>query len=284
MIQMKSISINSYAKVNIGLKILSKRSDGYHNISTVFQEIDLCDSLINSKLDGPLKFSSNVDWLKNDQSNLCVKAYNYIKNLYGIGGANIVLKKNISRGSGLGSGSSNAAAVMKGLRDIYNLKVVDGELIKIGSKIGADVPFFINGSTQIGEGIGERLTGINSLIKAKYLIVTPSIRIDTKWAYSQFKNNLDNCSSPTKFSNSFRGKSINLDTLKFFENDFESVVFPTYPEIGAIKSKLFALGARFASLSGSGSTVFGIFDDNANLNKAFSHFSPIHKTFIAHPV
>ena len=284
MIQMKSIKINSYAKVNIGLKILNKRSDGYHNISTVFQEIDLFDSITISKFNGPLIFSSNVDWLQNDQNNLCVIAYNYIKNLYKIGGANIVLKKNISRGSGLGSGSSNAATIMKGLREIYNLKVTDNELIKIGSRIGADVPFFINGFTQVGEGIGEKLTIINSSMDAQYLIVTPDISIDTKWAYSQYKNNLDNCSSPTKFSDLFRGKSINLDMLKFFENDFESVVFPTYPEIGAIKNKLLALGARFASLSGSGSTVYGIFDDDANINKAFSHFFPRHKTFIAHPV
>jgi len=284
MIQMKSININSYAKVNIGLKILNKRSDGYHNISTVFQEIDLFDSITISKSDGPLKFSSNVEWLQNDQNNLCVIAYNYIKNLYKIGGANIVLKKNISRGSGLGSGSSNAAATMKGLREIYNLEVADSELIKIGSKIGADVPFFINGSTQVGEGIGDKLTSISSSMDAQYLIVTPDIPIDTKWAYSQYKNNLDNCSSPTKFSDSFRGKTINLDTLKFFENDFESVVFPTYPEIGAIKNKLIALGAKFASLSGSGSTVYGIFDDDANIDKAFSHFFPRHKTFIAHPV
>ena len=284
MIQMKSININSYAKVNIGLKILNKRSDGYHNISTVFQEIDLFDSITISKSDGPLKFSSNVEWLQNDQNNLCVIAYNYIKNIYKIGGANIVLKKNISRGSGLGSGSSNAAATMKGLREIYNLEVADSELIKIGSKIGADVPFFINGSTQVGEGIGEKLTSISSSMDAQYLIVTPDIPIDTKWAYSQYKNNLDNCSSPTKFSDSFRGKTINLDTLKFFENDFESVVFPTYPEIGAIKNKLIALGAKFASLSGSGSTVYGIFDDDANIDKAFSHFFPRHKTFIAHPV
>ena len=284
MTQMKSININSYAKVNIGLKILNKRSDGYHNISTVFQEIDLFDSITTSKSDGPLKFSSNVEWLQNDQNNLCVIAYNYIKNIYKIGGANIVLKKNISRGSGLGSGSSNAAATMKGLREIYNLEVADSELIKIGSKIGADVPFFINGSTQVGEGIGDKLTSISSSMDAQYLIVTPDIPIDTKWAYSQYKNNLDNCSSPTKFSDSFRGKTINLDTLKFFENDFESVVFPTYPEIGAIKNKLIALGAKFASLSGSGSTVYGIFDDDANIDKAFSHFFPRHKTFIAHPV
>ena len=282
---MKTVKLNSYAKVNIGLKLLQKRIDGYHDISTVFQEIDLYDEItISRSNNNVLEFSSNVDWLKNDQHNLCVIAYNRINDLYDIGGVDINLVKNISKGSGLGSGSSNAAAVMKGLREIFNLEVTDTELEKIGEEIGADVPFFIRGATQIGEGIGEKLSDIKYTIDGSFLIITPDISIDTKWAYSQIKNVLDNAASSTKFSDLFCGKTISLDTLKFFENDFESVVFPTYPEIGAIKSELIALGAKFASLSGSGSTVFGIFDDNARINKAFSHFSPMHKTHIAHPV
>ena len=282
---MKTVKLNSYAKVNIGLKLLQKRIDGYHDISTVFQEIDLYDEItISRSTNSVLEFDSNVDWLNNDQHNLCVIAYNRIKDLYDIGGVDINLVKNISKGSGLGGGSSNAAAVMKGLRKIFNLKITDAELEKISTEIGADVPFFIRGTTQIGEGIGEKLSDVKCTIDGSFLIITPDISIDTKWAYSQIKNVLDNADSSTKFSDSFCGKTISLDTLKFFENDFESVVFPTYPEIGAIKSELIALGAKFASLSGSGSTVFGIFDDNAKINKAFSHFSPMHKTHIAHPV
>ena len=279
---MKTFKINSYAKVNVGLKILNKRSDGYHNISTIFQEIDLHDKLKISKNTSGCQFNSNVNWLHNDQNNLCVKAYNHMKDLYDIEGIDIVLTKNISKSSGLGSGSSNAAAVLKSINKIYDLNVSDEDLMKIGSKIGADVPFFIKGGTQIGEGIGEKLIGLKSTIKGLYLIITPDLTIDTKWAYSQFKNILDNATLPTKFSDLFSEKVIDLDTIKFFENDFESVVFPTYPEIGAIKKDLFALGAKFASLSGSGSTVFGIFDDNAKIKKAFSHFSPMHKAHIAH--
>ena len=280
--RMNTVKINSYAKVNVGLKILNKRTDGYHNISTIFQEIDLHDELTISKNVSGCHFSSNVNWLHNDQNNLCVIAYNHMKDLYDIKGIDIVLKKNISRGSGLGGGSSNAAAVLKSVNKIYDLNVSDKDLIEIGSKIGADVPFFIRGGTQIGEGIGEKLIGLKSTIKGWYLIIIPDLTIDTKWAYSQFKNILDNATLPTKFSDLFSEKVFNLDTIKFFENDFESVVFPTYPEIGAIKKELFALGAKFASLSGSGSTVFGIFDDNAKVKKAFSHFSPMHKTYIAH--
>ena len=279
---MKTVKINSYAKVNVGLKILNKRPDGYHNISTIFQEIDLYDELIVSKNISGCQFSSNVNWLHNDQNNLCVIAYNHMKDLYDIKGIDIMLTKNISRGSGLGSGSSNAAAVLKSINKIYDLNVSDDDLIEIGSKIGADVPFFIKGGTQIGEGIGEKLIGLKSVIKGRYLIIIPDLTIDTKWAYSQSKNILDNGPLPTKFSNLLGEKIVNLDTIKFFENDFESVVFPTYPEIGAIKKELLALGAKFASLSGSGSTVFGIFDDNVKIKKAFSHFSPMHKAHIAH--
>ena len=280
--RMNTVKINSYAKVNMGLKILNKRTDGYHNISTIFQEIDLHDELTISKNIGGCQFSSNVNWLHNDQNNLCVIAYNHMKDLYDIKGIDIMLKKNISRGSGLGSGSSNAAAVLKSISKIYDLNVSDQDLIEIGSKIGADVPFFIKGGTQIGEGIGEKLIGLKSVIEGWYLIITPDFTIDTKWAYSQSKNILDNDTLPTKFSDLLSEKVVDLDTIKFFENDFESVVFPTYPEIGAIKKELFALGAKFASLSGSGSTVFGIFDDNAKIKKAFSHFSPMHKAYIAH--
>ena len=280
--RMNTVKINSYAKVNVGLKILNKRTDGYHNISTIFQEIDLHDELTISKNISGCQFSSNVNWLHNDQNNLCVIAYNHMKDLYDIKGIDIMLTKNISRGSGLGSGSSNAAAVLKSINKIYGLNVSDDDLIEIGSKIGADVPFFIKGGTQIGEGIGEKLIGLKSVIKGWYLIIIPDLTIDTKWAYSQFKNILDNGPLPTKFSDLFSEKTVDLDTIKFFENDFESVVFPTYPEIGAIKKDLFALGAKFASLSGSGSTVFGIFDDDAKIKKAFSHFSPMHKAHIAH--
>lgn len=280
--RMNTVKVNSYAKVNVGLKILNKRIDGYHNISTIFQEIDLHDELTISKNISGCQFSSNVNWLHNDQNNLCVIAYNYMKDLYDIEGIDIMLTKNISKGSGLGSGSSNAAAVLKSINKIYDLNISDDNLIEIGSKIGADVPFFIKGGTQIGEGIGEKLIGLKSVIKGWYLIIIPDITIDTKWAYSQSKNILENAPLPTKFSDLLSEKIVNLNTIKFFENDFESVVFPTYPEIGAIKKDLFALGAKFASLSGSGSTVFGIFDDDAKIKKAFSHFSPMHKAHIAH--
>jgi 4-diphosphocytidyl-2-C-methyl-D-erythritol kinase len=281
---MNTVKINSNAKVNIGLKVLSLRKDGYHDIVTIFQEINLFDIIYISINPLGCNFNSNVNWLINDKSNLCITAYEAMKKIFDINGINIDLTKNIPRGSGLGGGSSNAASVLKGIRQLYNLDISDNELENIAAEIGADVPFFIRGSIQLGEGVGDRLTPLKININGKYLIIIPEIIINTFWAYSQFKKNLDSSLSSINFAGLSIGKTISLDMLKLFENDFESIVVPTYPEIGEIKEKLHALGARYASLSGSGSTVFGIFNDDVSLNNAFSYFSPKYKTFITNPL
>ena len=281
---MNKVIINSNAKVNIGLKVLKHREDGYHDIVTVFQEIDLFDIVSISRKSKGRDFNSNATWLKNDKTNLCVIAYETMKGKFDIGGVDIDLTKNIPRGSGLGGGSSNAASIMKGIRELYSLNISDKALEDMASQIGADVPFFIRGSIQLGEGIGDRLTPLKINISGKYLIIIPDAEIDTSWAYSKFKKDLDSSILPINFASLSNEKTIGLDKLKFFENDFESIVVPTYPEIGKIKEALHALGAGFASLSGSGSTVFGIFNDDVSLDKALSYFSPKYKTFIANPL
>ena len=281
---MNKVIINSNAKVNIGLKVLKKREDGYHDIVTVFQEINLFDIISISKKSKGCDFNSNATWLMNDKTNLCVIAYEAMKKKFDIDGVDIDLTKNIPKGSGLGGGSSNAASIMKGIRELYSLNISDKGLEDIASQIGADVPFFIRGSIQLGEGIGDRLTPLKINISGKYLIIIPDTEIDTSWAYSKFKNDLDSSILPINFASLSNEKTISLDKLQFFENDFESIVVPTYPEIGKIKEALHALGAGFASLSGSGSTVFGIFNDDVSLDKALSYFSPKYKTFIANPL
>ena len=281
---MKKVVINSNAKVNIGLRVLKKKDNGYHDIITIFQEIDFFDIITLSKNPYGCNFNSNVDWLKNDEGNLCILAYNLMEKNYGIGGVNIHLNKKIPAGSGLGGGSSNAASIMKGVCDLYNLSVSQNELEHLAVDIGADVPFFINGSIQLGEGIGEKLTPLKQKVSGKYLIIIPEIVIETSWAYSQFKNGLDTSGSSINFTDFLDRKTVSFNKLKLIENDFESIVIPTYPEIGEIKAKLCAFGARYASLSGSGSTVFGIFNDEALLEKAFSYFTPKYNTFISCPV
>ena len=281
---MGKIVIKSNAKVNLGLKVLNKKDDGYHDIITIFQEIDFFDTITLTKNPNGFHFNSNVNWLKNDQDNLCIVAYKLMEENYGVGGINIDLNKNIPAGSGLGGGSSNAASIMKGVCELFNLNIPNNELQHLAAKIGADVPFFINGSIQLGEGIGEKLTPLKKKVSGKYLIIIPDIVIDTSWAYSQFKNGLDTSESSINFAGLLNKKTMSFNKLKLIENDFESIVIPTYPEIGEIKEKLCAFGAQYASLSGSGSTVFGIFNDEALLDRAFSYFTPKYNTFVSFPV
>jgi len=271
----------SYSKVNIGLRVLNQRDDGYHNICTIFQELNFGDSIYIEKRGSDCKIISNVDWIPTDKSNICFKAYNEIKKEFSsVEGLHIKIDKKIPIGSGLGGGSANAAAVLKGINKIYKLKATESKLEQIGRKIGADVPFFIRGKTQLGEGVGYKLTQLYKTIIGTYLLVIPKISISTKWAYSVIKNKLNDQNKKAKFSSFFNG---DYSSLQIFENDFEQIVIPAYPEIGAIKIKLLKLGARFASLSGSGSTVYGVFDDEASAKEAELLFNSSHQTFLANP-
>jgi 4-diphosphocytidyl-2-C-methyl-D-erythritol kinase len=278
---MSHLVLKSHAKVNIGLQIRNLRPDGYHNIHTVFQELDFHDTIRLEKRDSCCQFSSNVDWLAKDDSNLCVKAWQKMVDVFGLGGVSIELEKRIPAGGGLGGGSSNAATILKGLCKLYELDVSDHELETMGIDLGADVPFFIKGKTQIGDGIGEILKPIETIINGCYLLVVPDLHIDTKWAYGEFKNILDKPNEIVNFLGFIRKEII---PFELFENDFEAIVVPAYPEIGQIKNSLRAHGARFASLSGSGSTVFGVFDKDADAKSAESHFSSRYNTFITNPI
>ena len=278
--RLKKITYKSYCKVNIGLQIHGQRPDGYNTIHTVFQELEFHDTIKIEKSDKICEFSCNVDWLRNDKSNLCVKAWQAIVDQFEIGGISINLKKRIPPGSGLGGGSSNAAAVLKGVSELYELELTDDKIQSISVALGADVPFFIKGGTQVGDGVGEILNELSKPIRGYYLLVIPPIQLDTAWAYSESKKSLDAFSKKPNFARLFREEVV---PLVFFENDFESIVIPAYPEIGKIKETILAYGACYASLSGSGSTVFGIFDDKAKAKIAESVLAADFETIISYP-
>ena len=271
--------LKSKAKVNIGLQIRDRRPDGYHTIHTLFQELDFHDIITLEKRESGCGFSSNVDWLKNDDSNLCVKAWRKMVDVFGIGGISIQLEKRIPAGGGLGGGSSNAATVLKGLRQLYELDLSDDELESLSVDLGADVPFFIRGGLQSGDGIGEVLKPLKPRIDGCFLCVVPDLYIDTKWAYGQVKNILDKPKDLVNFTGFIQKVNI---PFELFENDFEAIVVPAYPEIGQIKNSLRAHGARFASLSGSGSTVYGIFDEEVDAKLAKSQIFSHYNTFITY--
>ena len=278
---MKSYTIKSYAKVNFGLQILNERPDGYHNISTVFQELDFYDTIELKKKDNGCEFRSNVNWLRNDSTNLCVLAFKKFSEQYDVGGISINLVKKIPSGGGLGGGSSNAAAILKGLCHLYSIEPIYENLSKIALHLGADVPFFLKGGMQIASGIGEQLVEMNGSINGVYLLIIPKFKINTKWAYKSMKKFLDRSKVEVNFADLLKRDKT---PFKLFENDFESIVIPAYPEIATIKEKLWSLRPKFVSLSGSGSTVYGIFDDEAEAKSAESLFSHRYSTFIANPV
>ena len=278
---MKDVIVKSFAKLNIGLQVRSKRNDQYHNIQTIFQEIDLYDSLKVTKINKGIDFKSNVSWLKNDDSNLCVKAYKRMSSMYKIGGIKIDLTKRIPVYAGLGGGSSNAAKVLSCINKLYNLRLSSQNLESIGSRLGADVPFFINGGAQLGEGIGDQLTPIKHKFNQKFLIVLPNISIETSWAYNKIKTTLDKSKNFVNLYDCLKKKEISFEN---FDNDFEKIIIPAYPEIGDLISIIRENNARLSSLSGTGSTVFGIFDDEATAKVAKSAIPKRHKTLIVDPI
>jgi 4-diphosphocytidyl-2-C-methyl-D-erythritol kinase len=278
---MNTLALKSYAKVNIGLQIKNQREDGYHSLHTVFQELNLHDNISLSKISYGWEISVNKAGVPADENNTCIKAYLELKKeCPKIGGISIKIDKNIPSGGGLGGGSGNAAAVLKGINQIYDLNLSDKELEKISTRVGADVPFFIKGGTQIGDGMGDILTLVENPVRGYYLLVLPEIFISTGWAYKSMKKYLDEEIDRPNFAHFLERK--NLEQT-IFDNDFERIVIPTYPEIGEIKDGLKKAGASYASLSGSGSTVFGIFNDEAEAKKAEFKFREQYHTYLTKP-
>jgi 4-diphosphocytidyl-2-C-methyl-D-erythritol kinase len=279
---MNQITVSAPAKVNIGLRVLNQQTDGYHNLHTIFQELAYHDTITLIKRPQGWKFTSSVPWVPADETNLCIQAYLLMKERFpSLPGVELVLQKHIPAQSGLGGGSSDGAAVLKGLNRLFALELTDEVLEELGRELGADVPFFIRGGTQLGEGIGDRLTPLPVGISGTYLLVIPEISIPTRWAYEALKKPLETPGEKPNFADLLKRDPI---PFPLFENDFEQVVFSAHPEIGLVKDQLLRQGAYFASLSGSGSTVFGIFADDTRAKRAQAHFSPQYQTVLTHPV
>jgi 4-diphosphocytidyl-2-C-methyl-D-erythritol kinase len=279
---MSSITFKSHAKVNIGLQVLNKRPDGYHNLNTIFQELEFHDVVTLEKIERGCELTSNDKNFPLDSTNTCAKAYTAILGQFpDFGGIKVHVEKMIPQGAGLGGGSSNGATVLKGINNLYGLGLSSKDLQGFGVRIGADVPFFIEGGTQLGEGIGEKLSPINIKLDSTVLLVIPTTFISTEWAYKELKNALEGRVDKANFADLFRSDII---PFELFKNDFERIVIPAHPKIGKIKDALIENGAQFASLSGSGSTVFGMFDEDTAAKAAEFILSSDYRTILTHPI
>ena len=257
-------------KINLGLNIIQKRSDGYHNLETIFYPIPLTDSLeiIASQVPGKpeLPFvNTGLPITGNPVSNLCLKAYRLLRKEFPwIPGVQIHLHKVIPTGAGLGGGSADAAFALKMINEMFEIGLSTQQLIDYSIQLGSDCPFFIINKPCFATGRGELLEEVDVNLNAyKFLIVNPDIKIDTGGAFLHI--------IPSQPQRSVKEIiTTPVETWKHeLKNDFEKPTFDHYPKISEIKNKLYQMGAIYASLSGSGSTMFGIFPKEMNLQLSF---------------
>jgi len=244
------------AKINLGLNIIGKREDGYHNIESGFYPIPWHDSLeiVASK---DFSFQSYGLEIPGDSaSNLCVKAYHLLKETFDIPPVAIHLLKKIPMGAGLGGGSADGAFALKLINDLFKLELADAQLEAFALRLGSDCPFFIENKAAIANGRGEQLKVIDLDLKGYYMAIhNPGIHISTKEAYAGIAPKTPSYSITNLLQ---QPVSIWKDHLV---NDFEHSIFPHYPEIEKLNMEMYTEGALYASMTGSGSTVYGIFEE-----------------------
>jgi 4-diphosphocytidyl-2-C-methyl-D-erythritol kinase len=262
------------AKINWFLRITGKRDDGYHNISSLFQCIDLYDDLSFTASEG-IELICDLDIPI--EENIVYRTACLLKKLTSSRkGARITLNKNIPHGAGLGGGSSDAACALKGLNTIWRLGLTGAELSSIALEIGSDVPFFLKGPSALAEGRGERLQPLKVLPSVDLLIVKPDVSVSTAWAYSSY----DALRKLTKKAIDIKLfiQAFNRQDFAFLrgliENDLEKVVAERYPVVGDIKSELARTGAVISAMTGSGSAVFGVFENRKKAEEASKAVQP----------
>ncbi|MEI6507335.1 MAG: 4-(cytidine 5'-diphospho)-2-C-methyl-D-erythritol kinase [Bacteroidota bacterium] len=262
------------AKINLGLHVLNKREDGFHNIETVFYPVNLCDMLEIVK---SVKSTKKVDFFSdglpisgNTENNLVVKAYNLLDKDFNLDPVKIFLYKKIPMGAGLGGGSSDAAFALKLLNDIFLLGLNNEQLKNYASQLGSDCAFFIENIPSYVLGRGNELEDFDINLSDKYIVLlNPNIHSDTALAYKNV-NRRGAVMADFSLKNLLKQPIINWKDK--VENDFEKSVFQAFPVLNDIKQKLYDSGALYASMSGSGSSIFGIFDANPKLDVGLNKY------------
>ena len=268
---MKDISVKALAKINLGLDVVCRREDGYHEVRMIMQTIHLFDRLeISRNTSGQITMETNLAFLPTNENNLVYKAAKLLTDEFGIkDGVHVWLHKHIPVAAGMAGGSTDAAAVLYGMNRIFDLGLSKEGLMERGVKIGADVPYCVMRGTALAEGIGEKLTKLPPMVKCPVLIAKPQINVSTKFVYENLK--LD---EKTKHPDIDRlvADIRERDLHKIgadMGNVLETVTIPAYPVIAEIKEYMSEHGAVNAMMSGSGPTVFGLFEKEADAVSAY---------------
>lgn len=252
--------LKSPAKINLGLRVVGKREDGYHSIETIFQMISIFDILTLRISNSGITLKTNIRNLPINEKNLVAKAARLLQRKTGVKrGVEIILEKNIPIGAGLGGGSSNAAFTLMALNNMWQLNLSKKDLKILALELGSDVPFFLSGPTAYGKGRGEILTPFKSNKTFFVVVVFPNIFIQTGDVYSELNLGLTSSSKDITILRILLKEGRIADSGTYLCNDLETVVCNKYPDLVGIKKKLVSFGAIGALVSGSGSSVFGLF-------------------------
>lgn len=258
------VEMRANAKINLALDVLGDREDEYHEVDMILQEIALADTVWIEEGRGGFVLTCDDPSLALDANNLIFKAWEALKDRVEDNAVVIELEKRIPMQAGLGGGSSDAAATLKGLNKLWDLNLEDEELEEIGATIGSDVPFFIRGGTQRGQGRGEKLTPLRGWYGHPILLVNPGEGLSTAYVYGQVESN-----GKIPVEELAHGIDANLGQVTgLMQNQLETVAVTLQPKLRQIKKELMDLGAVHAMVSGSGPTVFGIFKDRETVKKA----------------
>lgn len=260
---MESIRLKARAKINLGLDVLGKRDDGYHEVRMVMQTVGIYDRLIMTRIpEDEIRIVSNLAFLPVNENNLIYKAVRLIKDEYHISeGIEIDLNKFIPVAAGMAGGSTDAASAMFGMNKLFELNMSMGRMMELGVRLGADVPYCVMRGTALAEGIGEKLTRLTPVPHMWILVAKPPINVSTKLVYE--KLDLGGVSKHPDIDGIIRAiEEQNVEHIAMsMGNVLESVTIPLYPVIDTIKQDMMKHGAINAMMSGSGPTVFGIFPD-----------------------
>ena len=272
------ISLKALAKINLGLDVVRRREDGYHEVRMIMQTIHLYDRLdIKRTKESGIQIQTNLSFLPVNENNLIYKAAKLLMDEFSItDGVSVKLDKRIPVAAGMAGGSTDAAAMLFGMNRLFSLGLTKRQLMERGVQIGADVPYCIMRGTALAEGIGEELSQLPPMVKCPVLIAKPSISVSTKFVYQNLK--LDDTTVHPDIDlliEDIRAKNL-YDIAAHMGNVLETVTIPNYPVIDEIKKHMLSHGAVGAMMSGSGPTVFGLFDDEDTAKKAYKAMRSSH--------
>lgn len=273
---MAGLEIAAHAKINLSLDVLGKREDGYHDLRMIMQTVSLHDTVQLEAVPGGISLECNSRWVPQDETNIAWKAAGILMSRQGIKrGVAIKIVKRIPIAAGLAGGSTDAAAVLRGMNELFSLGLDYDELRRLGKQVGADVPYCVSGGTKLAEGIGERLTVLPDFSGVDIVLVKPKIGVSTAWVYGNLL--ISEIAESDRPDTNLLGQALMQRDIKTvarnMKNVLEKVTIPKYGIVQEAKDRLLEMGALGSMMSGSGPTVFGIFSDSNAAAEAWGKLS-----------